>query len=108
MTSAPLLRPADPADVADALAYALRYDGNRRVHHADDVRHFTGRQIPFTERGGTENKTSGLTADLNAKANRDSSMPIKREPSEAVYDAVPQDPCDKVRAILLEPQLPAM
>src|SRR4051794_24838013 len=54
-----------------------------------------GRQIPFTERGGTEDKTSGLTADLNAKANRDSSMPIKREPSEAVYDAVPQDPCDK-------------
>jgi hypothetical protein len=37
MTSAPLLRPADPADVADALAYALRYDGNRRVYHADDV-----------------------------------------------------------------------
>jgi len=37
MTSAPLLRPADPADVADALAYALRYDGKRRVHHADDA-----------------------------------------------------------------------
>jgi hypothetical protein len=31
------LRPADSAEVADALAYALRYDGNRRVHHADDV-----------------------------------------------------------------------
>jgi len=31
------LRPTDPADVAGALAYALRYDGNRRVHHADDV-----------------------------------------------------------------------
>jgi hypothetical protein len=31
-----LLRPADPAEVADALAYALRYDGNRRVFHADD------------------------------------------------------------------------
>jgi hypothetical protein len=25
------------AKVADALAYALRYDGNRRVHHADDA-----------------------------------------------------------------------
>jgi hypothetical protein len=37
MTNAPPLRPADPADVADALAYALRYDGNRRVHHADEV-----------------------------------------------------------------------
>jgi hypothetical protein len=31
------LRAADSAEVADALAYALRYDGNRRVHHADDV-----------------------------------------------------------------------
>ena len=37
MTNAPLLRSADPADVADALAYALRYDGNRRVYHTDDV-----------------------------------------------------------------------
>jgi len=24
-------------EVADALAYALRYDGKRRVHHADDA-----------------------------------------------------------------------
>jgi hypothetical protein len=35
MTDASPLRPADPTEVADALAYALRYDGNRRVHHAD-------------------------------------------------------------------------
>ena len=27
----------DPAEIADALAYALRYDGNRRIHHADEV-----------------------------------------------------------------------
>ena len=27
----------DLAEVADALAYALRYDGNRRVYHADEV-----------------------------------------------------------------------
>jgi hypothetical protein len=37
MTDASTLRPADSAEVADALAYALRYDGNRRVHHADGV-----------------------------------------------------------------------
>ena len=37
MTTDSPLRPADPADVADALAYALRYDGRRRVHHADDA-----------------------------------------------------------------------
>jgi hypothetical protein len=35
--SADSLRPADSAEVADALAYALRYDGNRRVHHADGI-----------------------------------------------------------------------
>jgi hypothetical protein len=36
MTSTRPLRPADPADVANALAYALLlYDGKRRVHHAD-------------------------------------------------------------------------
>ena len=28
---------ADPADIVDALAYALLYDGKRRVHHADGV-----------------------------------------------------------------------
>ena len=37
MTTDSPLRPADLAEVADALAYALRYDGNRRVYHADDV-----------------------------------------------------------------------
>jgi hypothetical protein len=32
------LRAGPPsAEIADALAYALRYDGNRRVHHADDI-----------------------------------------------------------------------
>jgi hypothetical protein len=28
--------PADPADLADAIAFALRYSGRRRVHKADD------------------------------------------------------------------------
>jgi hypothetical protein len=37
MTNPSTLRPADPAEVADALAYALRYDGKRRVYHADDA-----------------------------------------------------------------------
>ena len=37
MSSASPLRPADSADVADALAYALLYDGKHRVHHADDA-----------------------------------------------------------------------
>jgi hypothetical protein len=37
MSIPPTLRPADPTEVAGALAYALRYDGDRRVYHADDV-----------------------------------------------------------------------
>jgi hypothetical protein len=31
------LRLAEPQDVADALAFALRYAGRKRVHHADDI-----------------------------------------------------------------------
>ena len=48
------LGPADPADVADALAYALRYDGRRRVHHADDAmaRITAERLIRHLERAG--------------------------------------------------------
>jgi hypothetical protein len=30
------LTPADPADLADAIAFALRYSGRKRVHHADE------------------------------------------------------------------------
>jgi hypothetical protein len=37
MSSAATPRPVDSAEVADALAYALLYDGNRRVYHADNV-----------------------------------------------------------------------
>jgi hypothetical protein len=29
------LTPADPRDLADAVAFALRFDGRRRVHSAD-------------------------------------------------------------------------
>jgi hypothetical protein len=31
------LRPATPDDVADALAFALRFDGRRRKHDADEI-----------------------------------------------------------------------
>ena len=33
----PSLRPATAAEIADSLSFALRYDGRRRVHHADDA-----------------------------------------------------------------------
>jgi hypothetical protein len=31
------LTPADPRDLADALAFALRYQGRKRVHNADEI-----------------------------------------------------------------------
>jgi hypothetical protein len=37
MTNPFTLRPADPAEVAEALAYVLHYDGKRRVYYADDA-----------------------------------------------------------------------
>jgi hypothetical protein len=30
------LTPVDPADLADALAFALRYDGRKRSHQGDE------------------------------------------------------------------------
>lgn len=31
------LRPATAEEIGQSLAFALRYDGRRRVHHADDA-----------------------------------------------------------------------
>ncbi len=31
------LTPADPADLADALAFALRFHGRKRTHNADEI-----------------------------------------------------------------------
>ena len=37
MPDAPHLRPATPDEIADTLSFALRYQGRKRVHHADDA-----------------------------------------------------------------------
>ena len=37
MPDAPHLRPATPDEIADALSFALRYQGRKRVNHADDM-----------------------------------------------------------------------
>jgi hypothetical protein len=37
MPDAPPLRPATPDKIAQALSFALRFDGRKRVHHADDM-----------------------------------------------------------------------
>jgi hypothetical protein len=92
------------------------------VRYADDVRRITRRWIPPTGRRGSEDRgmkatkkeryrkqtTSGSTAYPAAKANGDRSMLLKREMSEGVYGIVPRDPCNMVKAILLEAQSPAM
>src|SRR5712691_8306732 len=78
------------------------------VIYADDVRHITWRQIPFTERRGSEDKTFGSTTYLEAKAEGDRSMSLKRRASEGVYGAALQDPRDTGRATLPKPQSPAM
>ena len=78
------------------------------VRYADDVRHITRRQIPFTERRGSEDTTPGSTTHLEAKAKGDNSMSLKRRRPEGVYDLAPQDPRDTVRALLPKPQFPAM
>ncbi len=31
------LRPASPEEIEQSLSFALRFDGRRRVHHADDA-----------------------------------------------------------------------
>ena len=72
------------------------------------VRRITRRWIPFAERRGSEEIASGSTAYPRAKAQRDSSMPLKRRQMEDVYDCVVQDPRDTVKARLPEPQPPGM
>ena len=37
MYDADKLTPADPSDLADALAFALRFAGRKRVHNADEI-----------------------------------------------------------------------
>ena len=34
---APELRPAAPEDIADALAFALRYSGRKRIHDSAEI-----------------------------------------------------------------------
>jgi hypothetical protein len=37
MPDTPHLRPATADEIADTLSFALRYQGRKRVHHADDM-----------------------------------------------------------------------
>ena len=48
------LRPATPEEIAETLSHALRHDGRRRVHHADDAmaRITAQRLVGHLERAG--------------------------------------------------------
>jgi hypothetical protein len=48
------LRPATPNEIAESLSFALRYDGRRRVHHADETmaRITAERLVRHLERSG--------------------------------------------------------
>lgn len=37
MTGASHLRPATPDEIAGTLSFALRYEGRKRIYHADDA-----------------------------------------------------------------------
>jgi hypothetical protein len=54
------------------------------------------------------NKTPGSTAYPEVKTDGDKSMPLKQKMPEDVYGIVLQDPRDRVKAILPEPQSPTM
>ena len=47
-------RPAQPGEIEETLAYALRFDGRKRVHHADDAmaRIAAQRLVDHLERSG--------------------------------------------------------
>lgn len=54
VTEVPPLRPATPEEIAESLSFALRYDGRRRVHHADETmaRITAERLVRHLERSG--------------------------------------------------------
>lgn len=64
------LRPAQPDEIADALAYALRYEGRKRTHHADDLmaRITAERLVRHLEQAGfVLMKAPGLVAPTSAR-----------------------------------------
>ncbi|WP_149536634.1 hypothetical protein [Siccirubricoccus phaeus] len=54
MIDDPRLRPATPEEIAESLSFALRYDGRKRVHHADEAmaRITAERLVRHLERSG--------------------------------------------------------
>ncbi len=66
------------------------------------------RRITRRRRERFGRRTSGSTAYPQAKAQRDRSMPVKRGRSEDAYGRAAQDPRDRGKTTLCEPQPPVM
>jgi hypothetical protein len=54
MTETPPLSPAAAEDLADAIAFALRFDGRKRTHRADEImaRIVADRLVEYLDRAG--------------------------------------------------------
>ena len=54
MPDEPSLQPATAEDIVDALSFALRFEGRRRVYHADDsmARITADRLVRYLEKSG--------------------------------------------------------
>jgi hypothetical protein len=54
MPDEPQLSPATPEDLVDALSFALRFEGRRRVYHAEDsmARITADRLVRYLEKSG--------------------------------------------------------
>jgi hypothetical protein len=54
MLDADKLTPADPRDLADAIAFSLRFEGRKRVHNADEYMAAISaeRVVRYLERAG--------------------------------------------------------
>lgn len=60
------LRPATTAEIAESIAFALRYDGRKRVHHADEM-------------------MARITAERLVQHLRDAGFVVMRQPSRQVH-----------------------
>jgi hypothetical protein len=85
MSDAAPLRPATADEIAETRSFALRFDGRRRVHHADDAmtRITVERLVTHLERSGfvDEAPAGTITFDLGDAAERRlTSPPIRPSP----------------------------
>jgi hypothetical protein len=83
---APSLRPATADEIAEALSFALRYQGRKRVNHADDAMArgspLSGFYSRVVMKGpatcGANDKRNAAWAGIGAAAPKEKSRPLTR------------------------------